>query len=171
MRYKCLVLDHDDTVTDSTAKIHYPAFLEAMREQRPGVTMTAREYFLFNFHPGFLEYCRETLHMTDKELERETEIWQSYVKTHIPEVFPGMKKLIERFRQAGGHICVVSHSFGKAILRDYQAAGLPEPEIVFGWEQPEDRRKPAPWPLQEIMRRLGLSREELLMVDDLKPGL
>ena len=25
MRYKCLVLDHDDTVVDSTASIHYPA--------------------------------------------------------------------------------------------------------------------------------------------------
>ena len=37
MRYKCLVLDHDDTVVDSTASIHYPAFLEALKILRPGV--------------------------------------------------------------------------------------------------------------------------------------
>ena len=41
---------------------------------------------------------------------------------------------------------------------------------VFGWEQPPERRKPNPWPLEEIMRRLGLAPEELLMIDDLKPG-
>ncbi len=48
--------------------------------------------------------------------------------------------------------------------------GLPEPDIVYGWEQPKERRKPSPWPLQEIMRRLSLKPEQLLMVDDLKPG-
>ena len=26
LRYKCLVLDHDDTVMDSTRLIHHPAF-------------------------------------------------------------------------------------------------------------------------------------------------
>ena len=34
MKYKCLVLDHDDTVVDSTASIHYPAFLEAAEEEK-----------------------------------------------------------------------------------------------------------------------------------------
>ncbi len=170
MKYKCLVLDHDDTVTDSTAKIHYPAFLEALKVLRPGVTMTEKEYFLFNFDPGFLEYCTDTLHMTDEEMEREYEMWDAYVKTHIPVVFPGMKRLITRFREAGGRICSVSHSMAENIRRDYRAAGLEEPEIVFGWEQPAGRRKPSPWPLEEIIRRTGLDRSELLMVDDLKPG-
>ena len=36
LKYQCLVLDHDDTVTDSTAVIHYPAYLDAMRQMRPG---------------------------------------------------------------------------------------------------------------------------------------
>ena len=52
MRYKCLVLDHDDTVVNSTATIHYPAFLEALKLLRPGVTISLDDYFRENFDPG-----------------------------------------------------------------------------------------------------------------------
>ena len=58
LRYRCLVLDHDDTVMDSTRLIHHPAFLVYLSEMRPGVTVSLEEYFRLNFHPGFLEYCR-----------------------------------------------------------------------------------------------------------------
>ena len=59
MRYKCLVLDHDDTVVDSTASIHYPAFLEALKVLRPGCeTISLEDYFRENFDPGFIELCR-----------------------------------------------------------------------------------------------------------------
>ena len=62
MRYKCLVLDHDDTVVDSTASIHYPAFLEALKILRPGVQqITLEEYFEENFDPGFIESAREDI--------------------------------------------------------------------------------------------------------------
>ncbi len=77
---------------------------------------------------------------------------------------------MERQKAAGGLVCVVSHSFDDNILRDYEANGLPVPDAVYGWEQPPERRKPHVWPLREIMRRFGLRREELLMIDDLKPG-
>ena len=30
MRYQCLIFDHDDTTVNSTAKIHYPCFVEYM---------------------------------------------------------------------------------------------------------------------------------------------
>ena len=30
LRKRCLILDHDDTVVDSTAHVHYPAFLAGM---------------------------------------------------------------------------------------------------------------------------------------------
>jgi len=56
------------------------------------------------------------------------------------------------------------------IRRDYEANGLPAPDLVFGWEQPLERRKPEPWPLEEIMRRFALQPRDLLMIDDLKPG-
>ena len=170
LRYRCLVLDHDDTVTDSTRCVHHPAFLDAMQKMRPGVSMDLDAYFLMNFEPGFLPYLEETLHFTPEEMDEEYEIWQSWVRRIIPDVFPGMKKLILRQKAAGGLVCVISHSMDFNIRRDYQANGLPEPDMVFGWEQPAERRKPSPWPVTQVAAHFGLEPGELLMVDDLKPG-
>lgn len=170
LRYPCLVLDHDDTVMDSTAHVHWPAFEYAMTIMRPGVSLTLEEYFRMNFHPGFTAYCRETLGFSPAEEKQEYEIWQEFVRTHIPEVYPGMARIIRRQTELGGRVCVVSHSVRENILRDYRENGLPEPELVYGWELPHALRKPAPYALQKIMEQLALRPEELLVVDDLKPG-
>ena len=37
-------------------------------------------------------------------------------------------------------------------------------------EQPPEQRKPHTWPLEQIMERFSLAPQELLVVDDLKPG-
>ena len=170
LKYRCLVLDHDDTVMDSTTHVHHPAFLVSLAELRPGVTISLEDYFRVNFHPGFIEYCRDVLHFTPEEFHREVEMWKEYVASHVPAVFPGMARIIRRQKEAGGLICVISHSFDFNIRRDYAANGLPEPDAVYGWELPHERRKPDPWALNQIMDRFGLCPEEILMVDDLKPG-
>ena len=170
LRYKCLVLDHDDTVMNSTAHVHHPSFLVALRELRPGLTMDLDTYFRINFDPGFLPYCENVLGFTPEEFDRELQIWQGYVKEHIPEAFAGVREIIEEQFARGGYVCVASHSFKHNILRDYAANGLPEPTLVYGWELPREKRKPNPYALDEIMRILELRPDELLMVDDLKPG-
>ena len=83
---------------------------------------------------------------------------------------PGIREILERHRAAGGIIAVVSHSMRENIERDYRENGLPMPDVIFGWEQPPEQRKPNPWPLERIMERFALRPEELLVVDDLKPG-
>lgn len=170
MRYKCLVFDHDDTVVNSTATIHHPCFQEFLDQYRPGMRYSLEHYFLKNFDPGFLPMCREEYGMDDETLQAEMDYWRAYVKDHIPAAYPGIREIMERHRARSGLICVVSHSMEDNILRDYRENGLPEPNAVYGWGQPVERRKPYPWPLQEIMRRFSLEPEELLMIDDLKPG-
>lgn len=170
MRYKCLVFDHDDTVVNSTATIHHPCFVEFLSEYYPGRTCSLEDYFLKNFNPGFLAMCREDYGMTDAELDIEVEYWRRYVASRIPEAYPGIREIMERQRAEGGHICVVSHSYDFNIRRDYAANHLPAPELIYGWEQPEERRKPNPFPLQAIMEQLNLRAEDILMIDDAKPG-
>jgi predicted HAD superfamily phosphohydrolase YqeG len=34
LNYKCILLDHDDTIVESTQEIHYPSFLETLRTFR-----------------------------------------------------------------------------------------------------------------------------------------
>ena len=170
LKYKCLVLDHDDTVMDSTRLIHHPAFLVYLSEMRPGVTVSLEEYFRLNFHPGFLEYCEQTLHLTPEELDREMAVWKAYVADHVPRVFPGMKRIMEEQLRRGGSIAVISHSLRENILRDFRANDLPEPSMVFGWDLPREKRKPDPYALDRLMAAMDLAPEEMLVVDDLKPG-
>lgn len=170
MRYKCLVFDHDDTVVNSSATIHHPCFQKYLELRRPGMDCGLEKYFLKNFDPGFIPMCHEDYAMSDADLEDEVVFWRAYVKDHVPKAYPGIREIMERHKREGGLICVVSHSYDENILRDYRANGLPEPDAVYGWEQPVERRKPSPWPLEEIERRFSLSPRELLMIDDLKPG-
>ena len=168
MRYQCLIFDHDDTTVNSTATIHHPAFCEFLQKYCPGRTCSLEEYFLKNFEPGFMEMCVDEYGMDAHDLE--TQFWLAYVKDHIPASYPGVAELMHRHKAEGGAICVVSHSMKQNILRDYRANGLPEPDLVFGWEEPPEHRKPNAWPLLKIMEELNLQPKDLLMIDDLKPG-
>ena len=170
MRYKCLVFDHDDTVVNSTATIHYPSFLAYLRRVRPGLHYTLEEYFDRNFDLGVLAFFGGELGFSEQEMAEEFRFWQEYVKTRVPEAYPGIREILERHRAAGGLIAVISHSISDNIRRDYRENSLPEPDAIYGWELAEEQRKPHPWPMQNLMLRFGLRPEEILMVDDLKPG-
>ena len=169
VRYKCLVLDHDDTVVNSTATIHYPSFVKFMKAYRPDEIPTIEKYLFDNFQ-GLMHFFHEVMHFTPEEEAAQYACWADYVETHVPPAFDGMADFMARYRAAGGHICVVSHSLRKNILRDYRENGLPLPDAVFGWERPAAERKPSPFPLFEIMKTFSLSPKEMLVVDDLRPG-
>ena len=170
MKYRCLVVDHDDTVVNSTATIHYPAFIEYMKIHRPQIQMSLEEYFALNFDPGVTALFKDICGLDDKELAEEEQFWSDYVKGHIPAAYPGIREILEAQKNAGGYVCVVSHSYSHYIRRDYQANRLPEPDMVFGWDMEPSLRKPDPYSLYEIERELGLRPEEILVLDDLKPG-
>ena len=170
MKYRCLVFDHDDTTVNSTATIHYPCFVDFLKEYYPGREISLEDYFILNFTPGFIEMCRRDYGMDDEMLEKEKDYWLDYVRGHIPEAYPGIAEIMRRHKAEGGILCVISHSMSENILRDFRANGLPEPDLVFGWELPPENRKPDPWALFEIMKEFALKPEDILVIDDLKPG-
>lgn len=170
MKYKCLVLDHDDTTVNSTATIHFPCFLAYLEKVRPGRTYTLDEYFRKNFDPGVVEFFTGEIGLTPEEMDEEFHFWQKFVGEHIPKAYPGMREIIHKHRARGGLLAVISHSVSTMIERDYRANGLPLPDAIYGWELPVEQRKPNPWPMEQLMQRFGLRPEEILMVDDLKPG-
>jgi len=172
MKYRCLVLDHDDTAVNSTPAIHYPSFIEAMKEMRPLVkSYTLEEFVKYCFDPGFNSLCMDILKYSEVEIKRQQEIWHRYTKECIPKFYDGLSDIINEFKSQGGYVCVVSHSESRNIFRDYNTNLGMEPDLVFGWEYEEYQRKPNPYPLEEIMRKLDIDKEELIVVDDLKPGL
>lgn len=173
MRYRCLVLDHDDTAVDSTPQIHYPAYLAMMSELRPARQPLSLEgFFRVNFDPGYFTHMREDLGMTENEIRREIAIWREYVARRTPRFFPGVLDVLRRHRARGGWVAVVSHSEEEVIRRDYGAADQgPLPDIVWGWSDDPTRRKPSAFPLERILEKLDLSPEDALVVDDLLPGI
>ncbi len=172
MKYKCLVLDHDDTVVNSTATIHYPCFLEYLKLTRPGAegNYTLESYLSKNFDPGVEHLFLTELGMSEEEFSLEQKYWSEYVKSHIPESYAGMKEIIEKFKSKGGIVAVASHSYVKYIERDYRENGLPLPEEIYGWDLPRDKRKPSPFALLDLMEKYSLLGKDILVVDDLKPG-
>ena len=167
-KYRCLVLDHDDTVVQSMKTLSYPFWCMELELFRPGITQSLEDYILECHNRGFASLCRDCFHFTDEELKKEHEMWMEYIMTHTPDPYPGIAEIIHRQKAEGGMICVVSHSHADNILRDYRTHFGLEPDAVYGWELPPHQRKPNPYPLEDIMRRYSLKPEEILGVDDMK---
>ena len=172
MKYKCLVLDHDDTVVDSTATIHFPCFAEYLwRIGSPlAGTYTLEEYFVKNFSPGITALLTDEVGLSPDELIEEERYWRDYVKNHVPRAYPKIGEVMRRFKELGGIIAVNSHSYKSYIERDYEKNALPKPDIIFGWDLPAEERKPSPHTVFELMRMYSLAPEDIIVVDDLKPG-
>lgn len=168
LKYPCLVLDHDDTVVQSEKNIGYPYFCCILDTFRPGRTVSLEEYVRDCHNLGFAEMCRVRWQFTPQELAEEYLGWKEYVRTHIPDAFPGIVDVIRRQKEAGGLVCVVSHSSVENITRDYGVHFGLRPDAIYGWDYPEELRKPNPFPLEDIMRRYRLTPKDLLVVDDMK---
>lgn len=170
LKYRCLVLDHDDTVVQSEATVNYPYFCQILSQLRPGEVLSPAAYIEGCCRLGFMEMCRQRYGFTDAEFELEYRGWKEYVQTHIPTPYPGIGRILRRQRENGGAVCVVSQSTKDIILRDYRTHFAMVPDAVYGWELPEARRKPSPYALEDIMTRYSLTPKDLLLVDDMRQG-
>ena len=171
LRYPCLVLDHDDTVVQSEATVNYPFFVEYLKIYRPGITITAHEYISGCYAPGYIEMCRQRFGFSDEELAHEYNAWKTHIKTTVPAPYPGIGSLLRRYKDAGGIIVVSSQSAQENILRDYRTHFGLEPDEIFGWDLPAYYRKPSTYALDQTMAKYGFSKEELLVMDDMKPAV
>ncbi len=155
--------------------MHHPAHVRAMEVLRPGHPPADLEtWFAKNFHPGIMAYLTEELGFTEEEMEVEHRVWREFTSTVVPEFYPGFLDALAAYQRRGGAVVVASHSEERVIREHYRVAsdGRPVvPDLVFGWDLGAQRRKPEPYPVTETLRRLRLSPGDVLVVDDLKPGV
>ena len=168
LKYKCLVLDHDDTVVQTERYIGFPYFKQYLDQIRPNNGLTFEQYVKDCNSMVFADMCRACWHMTDEECELEYKGWCNYYRTNPHPIFPGIERIIHRQREEGGLVCVVSLSPAQDILRDYQEHFGIEPHALFDHDMPKHMRKPNTYPLEQIMARFSLKPEEILVVDDMK---
>ncbi len=170
MKFRCLVLDHDDTVVRSAQTVNYPSLLEGLQKNHPDRIISYEDFNRYCFRYNYTGMCRKILGLTDAEIDAQFECWKQYVRTHIPPAYDGIDRVLKRFRAEGGLICVSSHSGVENITRDYSRNFGFTPDAIYAWEIGESLRKPHPYALQDIMRRFELKPHEILMVDDMKSG-
>ena len=171
MRYKCLITDHDDTLLDSTVEIHYPCMVECLDVLRPGTPLSFDDFAYYNFELGFHNYTTDILHLTPEEKVRQAAIWHEWMETHRATFFPHVKEFLTRFKEAGGILVVSTHNEEKHILMDFDHAGCPLPDAIYGWDLDEAKRKPSPYTIEQVEQRFGIDRSEMVMLDDMKIGL
>lgn len=170
MKYKCLILDHDDTTVNSTIEVNYPALLNTLSQLRPGVRPEYESFMDYCFDPGFYEYCTQILMLTPEEMRYEYNNWKKYVRNITPTLCLGIDRIIARQRAAGGIICTVSHSETENILRDWRVDLSSAPDEVYGWDAGDGKRKPDPYPVLDIAEKYSLEPSDIIVIDDLKHG-
>ena len=168
LKYKCLVLDHDDTVVQTERHIGFPYFKEYIEKIRPGQTVHFEEYVRDCSGGVFADMCKAKWNMTDEECAAEYQGWCAYYSSHTHPIFPGIDRIIRRQKEEGGLVCVVSLSPARDILRDYKEHFGITPDDLYDHDMPRHMRKPNPYPLEQIMEKFNLKPEEILVVDDLK---
>lgn len=172
LKFKCLILDHDDTAVKSSPEIHYPCFIKTVETFRPGeYILTLEEFMNACFYPGLYDYYTRILGFTKEELDLELEMWQKYVKTRVPHFYEGIGEILRDFREAGGVIAVSSQSHIDVIKRDYTERLGFLPDYIYGCELPPEKCKPSPFSVKDICEKTGLGVSDVLVVDDLRTGL
>ena len=170
LKYPCLVLDHDDTVVQTERAVGYPYFRDYIEKIRPGMTLSFPEYVKDCNNMIFADMCRKRWQFTDKEMREEYEGWKAYSRIHIPPIFAGIDRIIKRQKEEGGLICVASLSTSEMIQRDYLHHFGFLPDAIYDNDLPFEKRKPAIYPLEDIMNRFSLSSKDILVLDDMKLG-
>lgn len=170
LKYKCLVLDHDDTVVQTERYIGFPYFREFLAEIRPGTDLTFQQYVEDCNNMIFSDVCRLRWNMTDEEQALEYQGWKVYYRDNPHPAFPGIARVIRRQKAAGGLVCVASLSQQEYILHDYAEHFGIVPDAIYDYDLAPHLRKPNPYPLEDIMNRFHLKPEDILVVDDMKLG-
>jgi len=137
-------------------------------------TSTLEEWFKVNFDPGFSVYIDSVLKLSEEEKKICYSIWREFTTVLTPPFFKGMLPLLRDFRNEGGVIAVVSHSEPDIIKSHYERqTELPGflPDRIIGWTGEPEKQKPYPWPVEQIREQFNLPEKEILVVDDLKPGI
>eukprot|EP00397_Hematodinium_sp_SG-2012_P040342 GEMP01044181.1.p1 GENE.GEMP01044181.1~~GEMP01044181.1.p1 ORF type:complete len:225 (+),score=35.93 GEMP01044181.1:72-746(+) len=172
LKVRCLMVDFDDTVVDSTTTIHHPAYVAGLKRLRPDLEPLSLEgWFKMNHAPGVSAYLESIYN--EEQQKVEFKMWTDVLaKSAIPEFYPEIVKILQEFKASGGFLAIVSHNQVDYIERAFNEEGKGVvPDCIFGWHADKEKRKPALWPAQEIMRLAKVGPEDCLMLDDLTPGL
>ena len=164
---KVLFIDHDDTVVNSQATIHYPAFVQAIEIMRPNQTiLDFQQYIKLTATIGFERILAEIYHFTPQEIKTEYELWQQINRSIIPPAFANVGQILQRFIANGNYLVVYSANTKANISRDYDHHFKFQPHTIIAHAHDSPYQKPARTPLLLWMHQHQITPLNAIILDD-----
>ena len=166
-RYKAVIFDLDGTLLYTLEDL-YLATNHALAAQGfpPRTRDEVRSFVGNGYRRLFALACPPE--STDAEQEQALATFNTYYLAHAQDhtaPYPGIPELLTRLANADIPLAVVSNK-GDAAVRELMDATFPGAFRAVAGEREGVRRKPAPDTVNEVMRQLGLSPAEVVLVGD-----
>lgn len=170
LTYKAVAFDYDDTLVASSPQIHYPSWVQILKELRPHIYHTYEEFESYCFDPGFFKLLTDIMHFTPEEIAYQNKRWHDFADNTIPDFFPGILTILHRLNDKHIPWFIVSHSEQKQITKTFKAKTDIMPKFIYGSDLRGDKVKPHPFPLLDASEKLDIAPSDIIMIDDLLPG-
>ena len=174
LKYKCIVIDHDDTAFDSTPVAHYPAYLrfceKFMKEKEGYEILTLQGWYRMLWDWQFEEYLTEGMKLSPEEQKIEYQMWREYTTQCHPKPFPGFLEMLREYKEKGGIIVVCSHSHAEDVIRHYKEYDFEVDDVYGGVRGKPELCKPFTYPIDQVKMKFNLKNEDICVIDDLSPG-
>lgn len=166
---KVFIFDFDDTIADSTPKIHYPAYKKfcEMIKIKP---LTLEQYYREMFYHTYSEFI-ENMHLTKEQYDLEFSNWKQYTAKIKPKPFKGILSLLKKIQKNGHKLVICSQSNLEAIENFFNSVDIKPDLIIAGDRKHPERNKPYNYPIELIKKKYKVETSQMMVIDDMKPGL
>lgn len=176
---KGLIFDMDGTITLATEPLHFKAYAEVFRDY--GIEYTLEEHLAKYASAGAQRIVTGVFHDRGKNFDKaeieaakakKRDLYKKIIQEEPLPLVPGVKEFVKKVDALNlKKIIATGNSDRSAVEFILKRIGLFEyfPDILLITEVP--RGKPFPDIFLEAVRRLGLSKEECLVLEDSVNGV
>jgi HAD superfamily hydrolase (TIGR01509 family) len=160
-RVQSILFDWDGTLLDSFPA-GYHASVTVLRSF--GIEVD-RKRFLETYSPNWYESYR-VLGVPESEWDRADQLWRTTYRRQISEIFPFVKEMLERLRQAGMSLGLVTSGNRERVLHEIDRHGLQGIFSAVVCFEDTHEKKPHPAPLTRGLEQLSADPSTSVYVGD-----
>lgn len=156
-----ILLDWDGTLLDS-AQPSFVAFHKALADL--GISVT-RDYYEQIYSPNWYNMY-EALKLPREKWQEADNLWLLHYGEDTPELVESATYVLNRLRQRGFSLGIVTSGSRSRVLREIEAIGFTETFGAVVCNEDVSNKKPHPEGLEKAMRQMGKRPEACCYVGD-----